>query len=168
MIEISNYILPIIALFIIGYGYIKKVDIYNSFLNGCKDGFNVIIDITPTLLTMIFAIEIFLKSNFLAYIFGNIKVISPEVLSMMFLRPVSGSATLGILSNVFSKYGPDSFNGLLASLIQGSTETTIYVIALYYGSVGVKKIKNTLKIGLLVDFFGILLGLVLSYFFFFN
>ena len=86
---------------------------------------------------------------------------------MMFLRPVSGNATLGILSEIFNKYGPDSFNGLLGSLIQGSTETTIYVIALYYGSIGIKKIKGTLKIGLIVDLIGVLLGLILSYFFFF-
>ena len=168
MINISNYIIPIISLSIIIYGYIKKVDIYNSFLNGCKDGFQVIIDIAPTVLTMIFAIEIFLKSNFLTYIFRHLKVLSPEVISMMLLRPVSGNATLGILSEIFNKYGPDSFNGLLGSLIQGSTETTIYVVALYYGSVGVKKIRNTLKIGLIVDLIGILLAILLSYFFFFN
>ncbi|MBO4600766.1 MAG: spore maturation protein [Bacilli bacterium] len=166
MNNISNYILPIIALVIIVYGLIHKVNVYESFLNGCKEGFNVIIDITPTIITMVFAIEIFLKSNFMFNIIKNIRLISPEVLSMMILRPVSGSATLGILSDVFSKYSPDSFNGLLGSLIQGSTETTIYVIALYYGSIGIKNIKNTLKIGLIVDLIGILLGFFLAYFFF--
>ena len=166
MNNISNYILPIIALVIIVYGLIHKVNVYESFLNGCKEGFNVIIDITPTIITMVFAIEIFLKSNFMFNIIKNIKLISPEVLSMMILRPVSGSATLGILSDVFSKYSPDSFNGLLGSLIQGSTETTIYVIALYYGSIGIKNIKNTLKIGLIVDLIGILLGFFFAYFFF--
>lgn len=166
MNNISNYILPIIALVIIVYGLTHKVNVYESFLNGCKEGFNVIIDITPTIITMVFAIEIFLKSNFMFNIIKNIKLISPEVLSMMILRPVSGSATLGILSDVFSKYSPDSFNGLLGSLIQGSTETTIYVIALYYGSIGIKNIKNTLKIGLIVDLIGILLGFFFAYFFF--
>lgn len=166
MINISDYILPLIALFIIVYGYFHKVNVYESFLKGCIEGFNVIIDIAPTIISMVFVIEIFLKSNFIHYVIGNFSKFSPEVLSMMLLRPVSGSATLSIMQNIFIKYGADSFNGLLASLIQGSTETTVYVIALYYGSVGVNKIRNTLKIGLLVDLIGIILAVIFSYLFF--
>ena len=164
MINISDYILPLIAFFIIFYGYFHKINVYESFLKGCIDGFNVIIDIAPTIISMVFVIEIFLKSKFIHYVVGNFLGFSPETLSMMLLRPISGSATLSIMQNIFVKYGPDSFNGLLSSLIQGSTETTIYVIALYYGSVGIKKIRNTLKIGLLVDLIGIVLALIFSYF----
>ena len=167
MIDINNIILPVIVLFIIFYGHLKHVDIYNSFLSGCMDGFNVIVDITPTIITIIFAIEILLKSNFLTYVFSGLNKFTPELISMMILRPISGNATLGILSDIYRKYGVDSYNGFLASLIQGSTETAIYVVALYYGSVGVKKIKNTLKIGLIVDFIGILLGILFASFFFF-
>ena len=166
MNSINNYILPVIALFIILYGFLKKNDVYSSFIDGAKEGFNVIIDIAPTVITMIFVIEIFLRSNFINIILGSLFHIKPEIISMIFLRPVSGNATLGILQNVFEKYGPDSYNGLLASLIQGSTETTIYVIALYFGSIGIKNVKSTLKIGLIVDFIGIIFGLLFAYIFF--
>ena len=166
MLNINNYVLPFIIIFIILYGYFKKINVYDSFLKGTIDGFKVVIDITPTIITMIFVINIFIESNFFGYILSNIKLIKPESLSMMLLRPVSGNATLGIMQEIFIKYGPDSFNGILASLMQGSTETTIYVLALYFGSIGVKNYKNTLKIGLLVDLFGILLAFTVTYFFF--
>lgn len=166
MNSINDYILPIISILIIIYGYLKKVNIYESFLNGVTDGFKVIIDIAPTIITMCFVINIFISSKFLHYFISNVKILPPEIFSMLILKPISGSATLGILKNIFDIYGPDSFNGLLASLIQGSTETTVYVIALYFGSVGIKKIKNTLKIGLLVDAFGIILGVIFAYLFF--
>lgn len=166
MINFNDYLIPIIILFIIFYGFFKKVNVYESFLSGCIEGFKVIIDISPTVITMIFAINIFLNSGIMNIFSAHLSKLSPEVLSMMLLRPISGNATLGILQNVYLKYGCDSFNGLLASLVQGSTETTVYVIALYYGSIGVKKIKNTLKIGLVVDFFGIVLATLFAYLFF--
>lgn len=168
MMIINDILIPVIVFLILFYGFIKKVNVYDSFLSGCIDGFKLIIDISPTIITMIFVINIFLKSNFINVIFANLKLFSPHLISMSIFRPISGNASLGVMQEIFKIHGPDSFSGFMASLLQGSTETTIYVIALYYGSIGIKKIGNTLKIGLLVDFIGILLAFLLGYLFYFN
>lgn len=166
MLFINNLIVPIIILFIIFYGYIHKINVYDSFLKGLTDGFKLIIDISPTIIAMIFVVNIFTKSNFVNLLFSSIKGISPNLFSMALLRPISGNASLGVMQDIFKIYGPDSLNGFIASLLQGSTETTIYVVALYFGSIGVKKVKNTIKIGLIVDLIGIILAFLLGYLFY--
>lgn len=166
MLFINNLIVPIIILFIIFYGYIHKINVYDSFLKGLTDGFKLIIDISPTIIAMIFVVNIFTKSNFVNLLFSSIKGISPNLFSMALLRPISGNASLGVMQDIFKIYGPDSLNGFVASLLQGSTETTIYVVALYFGSIGVKKVKNTIKIGLIVDLIGIILAFLLGYLFY--
>lgn len=166
MLFINNLIVPIIILFIIFYGYIHKINVYDSFLKGLTDGFKLIIDISPTIIAMIFVVNIFTKSNFVNLLFSSIKGISPNLFSMALLRPISGNASLGVMQDIFRIYGPDSLNGFIASLLQGSTETTIYVVALYFGSIGVKKVKNTIKIGLIVDLIGIILAFLLGYLFY--
>lgn len=166
MLFINNLIVPIIILFIIFYGYIHKINVYDSFLKGLTDGFKLIIDISPTIIAMIFVVNIFTKSNFVNLLFSSIKGISPNLFSMALLRPISGNASLGVMQDIFEIYGPDSLNGFIASLLQGSTETTIYVVALYFGSIGVKKVKNTIKIGLIVDLIGIMLAFLLGYLFY--
>ena len=92
--------------------------------------------------------------------------IPPEILPMAVLRPISGTASMSIMTNIFSTYGPDSFAGRLASILQGCTDTTIYVIALYYSSIKVSKIRYTLVVGLLADLAGILMAFVLANIFF--
>lgn len=159
---INNLIFPLIIIIVIFYGYYKKVNIYESFLEGIKEGFLTIIDIAPTIISMVFAINIFLDSKIINYLIGFNSYINSDILSMIVLRPVSGNATLSILNSIYIKYGVDSSIGFIASLIQGSTETTVYVIALYYSYINVKKIKNTLKIGLIVDLFGIILALFIA------
>lgn len=166
MLFINNLIVPIIILFIIFYGYIHKINVYDSFLKGLTDGFKLIIDISPTIIAMIFVVNIFTKSNFVNLLFSSVKGISPNLFSMALLRPISGNASLGVMQDIFEIYGPDSLNGFIASLLQGSTETTIYVVALYFGSIGVKKVKNTIKIGLIVDLIGIILAFLLGYLFY--
>lgn len=166
MILISNLIIPIIILFIIFYGYIKKQNVYEQFLEGCIEGFRLIIQISPTIISMIFVIEVFIRSNFINIVFKGFHLFSPHLFSMALMRPISGNASLGIMQDIFKSVGPDSFTGFIASLLQGSTETTIYVVALYYGSVGIKKVKNTIKIGLIVDLLGILLAFLFGYLFY--
>ena len=134
----SNYVIPIIIIIILLYGIIKKRNIYEDFLSGAKDGLILTYNIIPPILAISFAINIFLKSNFindtLFYLKPLIKI-PLDIIPMMILRPISGTATLSIMQNIFSLYGPDSFIGLLASTIQGCTDTTIYVLALYFGSI---------------------------------
>ncbi len=162
---ISNYILPVFILFIIIYAILKKVNLYDSFLTGVKDGLKLSINIIPALISMVFAVNIFLDSNFLLTISSLFKhiTIPSEIIAMTVLRPVSGTATLAILSDIFLDYGPDSFVGNLASVIQGCTDTTVYVLALYFGSIKITNTRYALKVGLFADFIGILIAFILSF-----
>ena len=168
MLIINDFIVPIIILFIIFYAFKKRYNVYELFLNGCKEGFLLIIDIAPTVISMVFVINIFIKSNMINIFFKSFSLFSPQLVSMALLKPISGNASLGVMQDIFKLYGPDSFNGFMASILQGSTETTIYVIALYFGSVGIKKVRNTIKIGLIVDFLGILLSFLIGYLFYYH
>lgn len=157
----SKIIIPIFILIIIFYGVFKKVDIYESFLNGAKEGLMTCFNIFPSILAMVFAVNVFLDSNFLATVFSFLTpVLSKfniplDIIPMALLRPISGTASMSIMNDIFKNFGPDSFAGLLASTIQGSTDTTIYVLALYFSSIKVTKIKHALYNGLFADLIGI-------------
>ena len=162
----SKLIVPIFILIIIFYGVFKKVDIYESFLNGAKEGLMTCFNIFPSILAMVFAVNIFLNSNFLSTIFSFLTPILGkfslpiDIIPMALLRPISGTASLSIMNDIFSNFGPDSFVGLLASTIQGSTDTTIYVLALYFSSIKVTKIKHALYNGLFADLIGIVASFI--------
>ena len=164
---LSKLIIPLFILIIIFYGLVKKIDIYDSFLKGAKEGLITCFNIFPSILAMVFAINIFLNSNILPSIFSfltpllsNFKL-PIDIIPMAILRPISGTASLSIMNDIFIKYGPDSFAGILASTIQGSTDTTIYVIALYYSSIKVTKIRHTLLNGLFADLVGIITSFII-------
>lgn len=169
MATFSIIILPLIVLFIIFYGLIKKVDIYDNFLEGALEGLKISIKIIPNVVAMIFAINILIKSNiitdifsFLSPIFNKINL-SSEIIPMCFLRSISGNSTLAIMVKIFEKFGPDSIMGLLASTIQGSSDTTLYVITLYFGSIGITKNRYALAVGLFSDLCGIIASFILVY-----
>lgn len=168
---ISLLLIPIMILGIVIYGLYKKVDIYSSFIKGAKDGINSAISIFPFTVAMVFAVNIFLHSGILDFVFQKIATyLGPNmpisVFPMALLRPISGSASEVIMTDIFKSFGPDSFVGRLASTMQGSTDTTFYVITLYFGSVGIKKIRYALKAGLFADFVGILVSFIAVYFVF--
>ena len=164
---ISNLIIPIMVLSIILYGIKKKINVYDVFVEGAKESFEMVLTIFPCLLGMILAINIFLKSDFLNVFLNIIEPfftyvkIPMEIVPMAIMRPISGGSTLAILNNLLEDYGPDSFIGRIGSVIQGSTETTLYVSTLYFGSIGIKKIRYALWVGLLVDLIGILSGIII-------
>ena len=161
MNNISNCIIPIIVLIIVLYALKKRVDIYDTFIDGTKESFDMTLKVFPNLLAMVFGVNIFLKSGVLDFIFNNLKPIFSyinvqiEILPMAIMRPISGSASLAILNDIFLNYGPDSFIGTVASIIQGSTDTTFYVLTLYFGSIGIKKIRYAMWAGLFSDLVGI-------------
>lgn len=169
---ISKAIIPIFVLIVIFNGYYKKVSIYDVFLEGAKDGLIMVFKIFPSILAMVFAINIFLDSNILEIIFNFFtplltKINLPiSILPMAFVRPISGTASLAIMNDIFLNYGPDSFVGRLASTIQGCTDTTIYVLALYFGSVKINKTRYALSTGLFADLIGILSSFLIVRLFF--
>ena len=138
-----------VVFFVIFYGYIKKIDVYNSFIEGAKESFTVCLNMFPSLLAMMFAINIFISSNILDMIPFN------DIISMIILRPLSASSSLSILDNILKTHGPDSFTGVLASTLQGSCDTTFYIIALYLGSIGIKNYSYAFKACLIADIIGI-------------
>ena len=163
---ISKLLLPSIVLFIVIYGIIKKVNVYDEFVDGAKESFDMFVSLFPPMLGMIFAINLFIKSNclnyflsFLSSVFNLLKV-PLEVIPMAIMRPISGSSSLAILNNILEVNGPDSLIGKIASVMQGSTDTTLYVLTLYFGSVGIKKIKYSLWAGLLTDLFALIMSIV--------
>ena len=172
MNTLSKVVIPLFVFFVVFYGFIKKVSIYESFLEGAKEGLQISVNIFPNVIAMVFAINIFLDSNFVYEVLSVFEGflmkfnIPLDILPMAILRPISGTATLAIMNDIFINYGPDSYAGRLASVLQGCTDTTIYVLALYFGSVGVKKIRYSLSVGLIADFIGISVAFLLSALFF--
>lgn len=163
---ISNLIIPIIVLIVIIYGYLKKVDVYDTFIVGVKESFPMISNLFPSLIAMIFAINIFIDSGFLNFLFNllepliKILKIPIEVLPIAIIRPISSSASLAYLNNIFSKFGPDSIIGILGSVMQGCTDTTLYIIGLYFGSIGIKKIRYSMFAGICADLIGIITSII--------
>ena len=172
MATISIIILPLIVLSIIIYGYSKKINIYESFLKGSIEGLKTCLNIFPNILAMIFAVNLLIKSGFVSYISSFLNPLlmkydlSTDIISMSLFRPISGTASLAIMNNILGSFGPDSIMGRLASTIQGSTDTTFYVLALYFGSIGVKKTRYALPVGLFADLVGILMSFLIVYLFF--
>lgn len=160
------------VVFIVFYGFIKKVDVYDTFIEGVKESFSMILNLFPTFIAMILAINLFTNSGFLDFTLSFLKPlfdlikIPVEILPLALVRPISGSASLAYLNNIFSTYGPDSFIGLLGSVLQGCTDTTLYVISLYFGSIGIKKIRYSLFAGLFADLVGIIASIIIVNIFF--
>ena len=164
----SKLIIPFIVLFIILYGFYKKVPLYDTFIDGAKESFEMILKLFPPLLAMVLAINILVNSNILELLnyINILKLIPSEIIPMALIRPISGTSSLAILANIYEQFTPDGYIGTLASFIQGLTDTTFYVLTLYFGSVGIKKIKYALWAGLLADLASITLSIILVSFLF--
>ena len=173
MIEkISLYILPLMILIILTIGLVKKVPVYEEFVEGAKDGFKVSVTIIPYLVAIMVGIAMFKASGAIEYIttiLGGLleKVSVPaDTIPIMITRSLSGSATLGLFSDIAKNFGPDSYTTKLAAVMVGSSETTFYVLAVYFGSVGIKKLRYALLTGIIADITGIVLAIWVSRLFF--
>ncbi|MEH7124357.1 spore maturation protein [Bacillus sp. JJ1532] len=163
---ISLWFIPVLIGFILLYGTIKRVPTYESFVEGGKEGIKIAVSIIPFLVGMLVAISIFRASGALEYFVELMRPaleaigVPPEIFPLAIIRPISGSAALGMTTDLIAANGPDSFIGRLASVLQGSTDTTFYVLTVYFGAVGIKKMGDALKVGLLADLVGIIAAII--------
>jgi len=170
----SGLLLVIIVAIIVGGAY-KKVSVFDAFIEGAKNGFEVIIKIIPYLVAMLVAIRVFRDSGAMNYVLNAITYLIQltgmntefiEALPVAIMKPLSGSGARGMMLDIFQNQGPDSFVGKLASIFQGSADTTFYIIALYFGSVGIKKIRYALWAGIFADVIGVIIAILIGYVFF--
>ncbi|MDI6617512.1 MAG: spore maturation protein [Clostridiales bacterium] len=165
--QLSIYCMPAIIIFILAFGYLKGVKVYEIFIEGAKEGIKVSVKILPFLVAMLFAISIFKESGVLKAItdiaspVSSLFGIPSEVLPLVIMKPLSGSASLGITAGILKQYGPDSLTGRIASTMMGSTETIFYTMAVYYGAVGIKKMRHTLSCALIAHFTGVVASCII-------
>lgn len=173
MIEtLSILILPVLILIILTVAMIKKVPVYEEFVEGAKDGFRVSISIIPYLVALIVAISMLRASGMIDLLTGifatffNSFSIPLDVIPIMLTRSLSGSATLGLFSDIVANNGPDSYVSQMTAIMVGSSETTFYVLSVYFGAVGIKKFRYAILIGVLADVIGIILAIWVARMFF--
>lgn len=169
---ISVYVLPIIIIFILTYGVSKRVKVYEAFVEGAKEGLITVFKISPYLLTMLFAIDMFRKSGSMDYLIYVLRPVAhllriPEgVLPMIIIKPLSGSGALGIMTDTMKAYGVNSIEGKISAVMMGSTETIFYTLSVYFGACQIKKIRHSLPAALIAHFVGCLAAVYICYLFF--
>ncbi len=169
---ISTWMLPAIIVFIPLYAWFKKVPIYESFIEGAKEGFPTAISIIPHLVAMMVAVSVFRDTGAMQFYLHLLAPatqwlhIPSEVLPIGLLRPISGIGSLAFVESIFREFGPDSFLGKLASTIQASSDTTLYVLTVYFGAIGIKRSLYALKVGLWADLVGFVASLAVCSFIF--
>lgn len=172
MQQLSHLVIPLLILFIVGYGLIKKVPVYEVFVEGAKDGFATAVRIIPYLVAMLFAIAMFRASGALQAIIDvlapllSVFGIPPEVLPMALIRPMTGSGSIAVVAELMQTHGEDSLVVKMAATMFGSTETTLYVLAVYFGAVNIKKTRYALHAGLIADAAGFIAAIIVIYWWF--
>lgn len=163
---ISAAFVPVFIAAVVIYGLIKKVAVYDKFIEGAKQGLETVVRILPYVVGFVFAINIFSASGCFDYISRALAPvlapvgIPPEILPLALMRPFSGSAAIAALTNILQRYGPDTFIGRTASTLMGSTETLFYTTALYFGSVGIKKTRYTIPAALISELSGLISSVI--------
>ena len=166
---LSLWAIPVMIAFVLLYGWRKKVPVYETFVEGAKGGLDTTIRILPHLIAMMVAVSMFRESGALDLLLGLIKPaldflhFPEELVPLALLRPLTGTGSLAIATDLIAQYGPDSFIGRLAATMQGSTETTLYVLTVYFGAVGIRNSSYALKVGLWSDLAGVIFSLLVVY-----
>jgi spore maturation protein B len=170
----SQWVIPGVLFFIILIAYGRKVKVYEAFIDGAKEGFDVAVMIIPYLVAILFAIATFRAGggerafSWLMEKTGIPDLIGmpASILPLAMIRPLSGSGSRGVLLDIFASKGPDSFDALVGSTLMGSTETTFYVLAVYFGAVGVRRTRHAVIACLCGDIVGILASVLICQWFF--
>jgi spore maturation protein SpmB len=171
----ANFILISVIVLFITLALIKRVNVYDAFIEGAKEGFNIAIRIIPFLVAILVSIGIFRASGAMDFIIAGIAQFFAWIgvdtrftgaLPVAFMKPLSGSGARGLMVDAMTTYGADSFVGRLACTMQGTTDTTFYIIAVYFGSVGIKNTRYAVGCGLLADLIGFTAAILVAYLFF--
>ena len=158
--NLSSLIIPVLLATVAIYGMGKRVDVYQALTHGAEEGLSVLLRVIPALVGLLTAVSMFRASGAMEWISGLFAPalealgVPPETMSLMLIRPVSGSGALAIGSDLMASYGPDSYIGRVAAVMLGSTETTFYTIAVYFGSAGIYKTRHTVPAALAADLTG--------------
>lgn len=166
--ELSNIIIPAIIFYIVGYGLVSGVPVYEHFIKGAKDGLGTVVGLVPTLVGLLMAVGILRSSGFLEFLaellkgVGELVGIPQEVLPVILVKMVSNSAATGLVLDIFKNFGPDSHIGMLVSIMMSSTETIFYTMSVYFLAARVTKTRYTLAGALFATFAGIAASVVLA------
>lgn len=158
--EVSLWVIPLLLLAIPLTGFSRKVKVYEAFVEGAAEGFQTSIRIMPFLVAIMVAVNIFRASGAMEIVIGGLAPflaylgVPSELVPLAIMRPLSGSGALGLTTELLNTYGPDSLLGLMASTVLGSTDTTFYVLTVYFGAVGIMKPRYAVFVGLLGDITG--------------
>ena len=162
--DASKFVIPLMLVLIPLYGIFKRVAVYEEFVVGAKEGFNVAVRIIPYLVAILFAIGMFRASGAMEWMISGLRPVlspigvPPEILPMAITRPLSGGGSLAVLADMVKTHGVDSIFVKIAGVMYGACETTFYVIAVYFGAVGIKKTRHAVAAGLIADAAGVLLA----------
>lgn len=163
--DAARYIIPGLLFFIPLFAFFRKVPVYETFVEGAAEGIGMAVQIFPFLLGTLMAVAVFRASGAFEALttflqpFADALHIPTEVLPVAFMRPLSGSGSLGLVAELLQTHGPDSFIGRVASVMQGSTDTTFYILTVYFGAVGIRKYRYALPLGLAADLLSFLCAL---------
>lgn len=155
---IGSWVLPSLVVLIVLFGLFKKVDVFDSFVEGARDGAKTVYKLMPSMVGLVLAVTMLKQSGGMDIIARLLSPVAklfsmpPDVLPMALLSPVSGGGSISLFENVLKSFGPDSFEGRVASVLASSTETTFYAVTVYYSAIGIKNTRHTLYAGLLGDF----------------
>jgi spore maturation protein B len=166
MASFGAYVIPVAILIIVCAGLIKRENVFQLFMDGAKEGIPTAVGILPALIALMTAIAMFKASGAFDMLVAGISPlcnalhVPAQVVPLGLMRPISGSGSLSLFENILRQNGPDSFVGRVASVLQGSTETTFYTVTVYYGSIGVSKTRHTLPAALSADLIGFIMSIV--------
>lgn len=164
--RVSDLVIPLVLAGILIYGLTQKVDVFDAFLDGAKEGLKTAVNILPALVALMTCVGMFKASgalDMMVQLFepvSRVLLLPKEVVPLAILRPISGSGAMVIFNDILATYGPDSFIGRVASVIEGSSETTFYTIAVYYGAIKITDTRHTLSASLTADLVGFVMSAV--------
>ena len=166
MNQVGIVILPLLVAAIVAWGMWRRVAVYEVFVDGAKEGFEIAVRIIPYLVAILFAIAMFRASGAMEFLFSLVAPLfgflgfPPELLPMAITRPLTGSGSLGVLAEMVQTYGEDALVVKMAATLFGSTETTLYVLAVYFGAVNIRRTRYALQVGLLADATGAIAAVI--------